>query len=509
MSSLAADIEALDSGQLPGWVRTGEGFYGYPQNTASASPVCRFYIPVALGDSHFYSASPVECAQTQAKFPTFIEESPAVMYIDLPDATTGACPAADVPVYRVWDNRADSNHRYTIDPAIRSQMVTRGWIAEGYGPDQVIMCAPPAPTAVAAPCKGNDPQVAVPAAPHGMYVWNPNHRSAAYQSAFANDVIGKDPSLCGASLVIYWSDVEAAKGVFDWSSVITAAQPYVDAGLTVNLLFSDSTEGTVNTVTPTWVTDPVSGGGDGVPTVSCAGEPTMPVYFDAAYEAAWTAFIAAATHQFSYANSPLAASVGYMRVLPPQEAPRRCRLPGTTMVARARRFGSPQAIRTASGTRTKPISSMRSAPRRTDKQMIVSLPLCQRRFPDVYAVANLGAAAAAAPHVGFSFESLGASNVADPTSTPAACNPQAQIINLHWCQAYTMYAGQVPLAQQPITASTNTSVATIDITKLLQYALANHIQIFEALSRGMAASRFLRPHLPISWPPIKPPIGRH
>ena len=477
MSSLAADIDALDSGQLPGWVRTGEGFYGYPQNTASASPVCRFYIPVALGDSHFYSASPVECAQTQAKFPTFIEESPAVMYIDLPDATTGACPAADVPVYRVWDNRADSNHRYTIDPAIRSQMVTRGWIAEGYGPDQVIMCAPPAPTAVAAPCKGNDPQVAVPAAPHGMYVWNPNHRSAAYQSAFANDVIGKDPSLCGASLVIYWSDVEAAKGVFDWSSVITAAQPYVDAGLTVNLLFSDSTEGTVNTVTPTWVTDPVSGGGDGVPTVSCAGEPTMPVYFDAAYEAAWTAFIAAATHQFSYANSPLAASVGYMRfataggaeALPP---------PGYDD------GGACEALWIAAGYSYSVWNTHEAniinaiGTQATDKQMIVSLPYVSGGS-DVYAVANLGAAAAAAHHVGFSFESLGASNVADPTSTPAACNPQAQIINLHWCQAYTMYAGQVPLAQQPITASTNTSVATIDITKLLQYALANHIQIFE------------------------------
>ena len=37
----------------------------------------------------------------------------------------------------------------------------------------------------------------------------------------------------------------------------------------------------------------------------------------------------------------------------------------------------------------------------------------------------------------------------------------------------------MPLAQQPITATTNTSVATMDIGKLLQYALANRIQIFE------------------------------
>ena len=32
---------------------------------------------------------------------------------------------------------------------------------------------------------------------------------------------------------------------------------------------------------------------------------------------------------------------------------------------------------------------------------------------------------------------------------------------------------------QPITATTNTSVATMDIGNLLQYALANNIQIFE------------------------------
>ena len=31
-----------------------------------------------------------------------------------------------MPVYRVWNRRADSNHRYTTDRAIRDQMVARG-----------------------------------------------------------------------------------------------------------------------------------------------------------------------------------------------------------------------------------------------------------------------------------------------------------------------------------------------------------------------------------------------
>mgnify|MGYP003694604651 CR=1 FL=1 len=119
ISSLQPDIDALDSGRFAGWARTGLTFKAYPKATLGASPVCRFYTPPALGDSHFYSASPVECAQTQAKFPLLVEESSNVMYVGLPDTTSGTCPVGVIPVYRVWDGRSDSNHRYTTDAAIR------------------------------------------------------------------------------------------------------------------------------------------------------------------------------------------------------------------------------------------------------------------------------------------------------------------------------------------------------------------------------------------------------
>ena len=61
--------------------------------------------------------------------------------IALPDSTTGACPGGTIPVYRVWNNRPDSNHRYTTSLAIRDAMLAHGYIAEGYGPSAVIMCA--------------------------------------------------------------------------------------------------------------------------------------------------------------------------------------------------------------------------------------------------------------------------------------------------------------------------------------------------------------------------------
>jgi hypothetical protein len=111
VSSLQPDIDALDSQRFPGWARTGLTFKAYPIAAGNASPVCRFYIPAGYGDSHFFSASPTECAQTAAKFPYLVLESPDAMYEDLPDMITGACPAGDAPIYRVWDNRPDSNHR--------------------------------------------------------------------------------------------------------------------------------------------------------------------------------------------------------------------------------------------------------------------------------------------------------------------------------------------------------------------------------------------------------------
>jgi carboxypeptidase C (cathepsin A) len=65
-----------------------------------------------------------------------------VFYIEVPDRTSGACPANTDPIYRVYDNRADANHRYVLTPTLRATMTARGWIPEGYGPDAVVMCAP-------------------------------------------------------------------------------------------------------------------------------------------------------------------------------------------------------------------------------------------------------------------------------------------------------------------------------------------------------------------------------
>lgn len=144
ISALAPDIDALDSGRLPGWQRTGQAFRVYPSQAAGGAgvtPVCRIIIPPPHGDSHFFGRSVQECEETLAKFPFMSQETPAAFFITLP--TLGTCPDGTVPVYRAFSNRADANHRYMIDPAIREQMVQQGWAAEGDGPDLVVMCAAP------------------------------------------------------------------------------------------------------------------------------------------------------------------------------------------------------------------------------------------------------------------------------------------------------------------------------------------------------------------------------
>ena len=143
VSARADDIEALDSGRFAGWARTGESFAVYPAFVAGTSSVCRYYLPPAFGDSHFFSASPSECADVAAKFPGFVLEDAQVMYAALPDALTGACPAGSDSVYRLWNARPATNHRYTTSASTRQAMIDRGWVSEGYGPHGVAMCAAP------------------------------------------------------------------------------------------------------------------------------------------------------------------------------------------------------------------------------------------------------------------------------------------------------------------------------------------------------------------------------
>jgi len=48
-----------------------------------------------------------------------------------------------LPVYRLFNGKADVNHRYTVSFAIREEMIAQAWTPEGYGSIGVAMCAQP------------------------------------------------------------------------------------------------------------------------------------------------------------------------------------------------------------------------------------------------------------------------------------------------------------------------------------------------------------------------------
>ena len=144
LSTNPVEIAKLDSGATIGWVRTGLRFLVHATQAAGTTPVCRFYRAPAFGDSHFYSASPEECAATAAAHPVdWVYESPAVFYVQVPNKTTGACPAGTKPIYR-WFNAGTTNHRYATELVIRNElMASAAWTPEGYGPGPFypVMCA--------------------------------------------------------------------------------------------------------------------------------------------------------------------------------------------------------------------------------------------------------------------------------------------------------------------------------------------------------------------------------
>jgi hypothetical protein len=151
MTALQSDIDALDGGVFAGWARTGETIKAYPTQVAGTVPVCRFFIPPEHGSSHFFSAKAADCAfllmaaANPAQFPSFsgyIQEEAAAFYITLPDAT-GLCPMGTVPVFRLWNQRFDSNHRYTTKQTIVTQMQARNFVIEGDAPNFAAMCGAP------------------------------------------------------------------------------------------------------------------------------------------------------------------------------------------------------------------------------------------------------------------------------------------------------------------------------------------------------------------------------
>lgn len=142
----SADEQIFVDNSLAGtFQRTGELFYAWLDPALAppdAVPVCRFYSPLPLIDSHFYTAFADECNFVISHWSNvWLLESRAAFYV-VPVDSLGNCRSGTLPVYRFFDNRNDANHRHTIDLSVRRAMLNRKWAPEGIGPNAVAFCAP-------------------------------------------------------------------------------------------------------------------------------------------------------------------------------------------------------------------------------------------------------------------------------------------------------------------------------------------------------------------------------
>jgi hypothetical protein len=142
MTDIPDEIAKLDAGVFAGWARTGQSFPVYSDAPPGSMSVCRFFsTSFSPKSSHFYTADPNECAIVKASKDWQFEGM--VFAVPAP-GPAGDCPAGTQSIYRLYNNGqgAAPNHRYTTSEAIRTQMIGKGWIPEGYGVPGVIMCSP-------------------------------------------------------------------------------------------------------------------------------------------------------------------------------------------------------------------------------------------------------------------------------------------------------------------------------------------------------------------------------
>lgn len=125
------------------WFPTGYQFYAFVRdffNGFGGTNVQRFYgLPSPGLDTHLFTLDANEVAALSANWTL---ENISAFEIWQPLTATGFCPKNTLPVYRLWNGKGNAHHRYTIEPAVRQEMIAKGWIPEGYGPDGVVMCSP-------------------------------------------------------------------------------------------------------------------------------------------------------------------------------------------------------------------------------------------------------------------------------------------------------------------------------------------------------------------------------
>jgi hypothetical protein len=176
-----------------------------------------------------------------------------------------------------------------------------------------VLSLPPAARTVGArpapACQSANPRVAVPRAPHGLFVADANAPQAPSVRVLSR-YLSSDPTLCGASLIVPWSAIDRGPGHtprYDWHFVDSAAKLWIVSGKMINLNIWGVAEHTSQQfggpMTPAYVLRRVH-------TITCPGpnHPATPIYWEPGYQDNYRAFMRAAVQH--YGHDP---AVGYIR----------------------------------------------------------------------------------------------------------------------------------------------------------------------------------------------------
>ncbi|MCI4341698.1 MAG: hypothetical protein L3K11_04930 [Thermoplasmata archaeon] len=302
--------------------------------------------------------------------------------------------------------------------------------------------------------------MAVPDAPHGIYVINPPPTSHAAYYLDSVQYLRNASAICGAEFQVHWSALDLGPThipEYNFSSVDAEIAPWANVGKQVNLAFLAVGYQPNETFVPSFVLSQV-------PTLQCGNSSVTPLFWEPSYVLAYQAFIRAAITHFG--TNP---AVGYLRF----------------------GFGTgdetfPVAGQTSSGCLarlnasgftldgwTAYLYSMLDfeASLHSPHPLFVALNRIATGFGSQLPLAV--AIHAVHDGIGFGVESIQAGNIVPNETGALGCNAA-------WCSPFAAYAGVVPTYMQTYTAtSPNGSGPTGSLVPLLNFSLGQRVQVLE------------------------------
>lgn len=323
---------------------------------------------------------------------------------------------------------------------------------------------PPSPPPPTSPhsipsCLSTDAQVADPSAPHGEFVLDPpTEPHHAYYSDVQTYLLN-NPILCGADFWVAWDTVDAgpqSHPEYNFSAVDAEAAPWIAAGKEVNLIF-EMLGGSPSYVPASILSE--------VPTLQCGTSGATPVEWNATFETAYRAFLAATVQHFDSESG-----FGYLRF--------NLGVSGeTSPISDINAPGCQSALMTAGfslATWANYLTGMLSYEHSLDPSIGLITPVSPVFPGEGDNITATVSSAAAADGIGIGNQGLRAndSSVVEPNGVGCGGNG--------WCQQFWRFAGVVPLELQTAAASSPDGSGTVgSLVSLLPFALSQHTQVLE------------------------------